>query len=273
VESRWGDPVTAEQVEAALENNGDIGVVLTTHTETSTGVLLDAAEITRVARAHGALVVVDAITSICAQQLQADAWGVDVVIAGAQKGFGVPPGLSFVSLSERAVERVRKKGHPSYYFSLSKALDSLEKWDTAFTPAIPLVLAMQASLDMIREEGLENVVRRHARNAAAVRAAVGALGLELIASVPCNATTAVLPHEVRAGDVIRTMESNYNIRISGGQAHLSGKIFRLGHLGFYGETDIYALICALEGTLAKLGVNHAAGKGIAAAMESFRRSS
>ncbi len=270
VEARWGDPVTPEQVGAALERNEGIGVVLTTHTETSTGVLLDVAEITRIARGYGAVVVVDAITSVCAQELQADAWGIDTVIGGAQKGFGVPPGLSFVSLSERAVERVRKKGHPSYYFSLSKALDTLNKWDTAFTPAIPLVFAMQASLAMIREEGLENVIRRHDRNASAVRAAVKALGLEMVSSAPCNATTAVMPGAGRAGDIIRTMELDYGVKISGGQAHLSGKILRLGHLGFYEETDIYTLICALEGSLSQLGLNPAHGNGIKAAMESYR---
>jgi aspartate aminotransferase-like enzyme len=270
VEAKWGDPVTAEQVQSALDQHDGIGVVLTTHTETSTGVLLDAAGIARVARSRGAVVVVDAITSMCAQEIQTDAWGIDVVIGGAQKGFGVPPGLGFVSLSERAVDRVRRKGHPCYYFHLSRALDSIEKWDTAFTPAIPLVFAMQASLALIREEGLDNVIRRHERNAHAVRAAVDALGLERLASVPCNATTAVLVREGKAGDIIRTMESEYGIKISGGQMHLSGKIFRMGHLGFYDETDMYTLVCALDGTLARLGVTQAPGAGIQAAMESFR---
>jgi aspartate aminotransferase-like enzyme len=271
VEARWGDPVTPEQVQDALDHHDGIGVVLTTHTETSTGVLLDVTGITRVARGHGAVVVVDAITSMCAQELQADAWGIDVVIGGAQKGFGVPPGLGFVSLSERAIERVRQKGHPSYYFSLSRALDSAEKWDTAYTPAIPLVFAMQESLAMIREEGVDNVIRRHESNARAVRAAVDALGLGRLASVSCNATTAVLPKEGKAGDIIRTMETDYGVKISGGQMHLSGKICRLGHLGFYDETDIYMLVCALDGTLVKLGLTQAPGQGIQAAMESFHR--
>jgi aspartate aminotransferase-like enzyme len=271
VEAKWGDPVTPEQVQNALDHHNGVGVVLTTHTETSTGVLLDVAGITRVARGYDAVVVADAITSMCAQELQADAWGIDVVIGGAQKGFGVPPGLGFVSLSERAVERVRRKGHPTYYFNLSKALDGVEKWDTAYTPAIPLVFGMQASLAMIREEGLDNVIRRHEHNASAVRAAVDALGLEQLASVPCNSTTAVLAKEGKAGDIIRTMETDYGVKISGGQMHLSGKIFRLGHLGFYNETAIYTLVCALDGTLAKLGITQAPGQGIQAAMESFRR--
>jgi aspartate aminotransferase-like enzyme len=269
VESKWGDPVTPDQVAAVLDANDGIRVVLTTHAETSTGVLMDVAGISSVARDSGAVVVVDAITSITAQELQADEWGIDVVIGGAQKGFGVPPGLSFVSLSDRAVERVRKKGHPSYYFNLSKALDSLAKWDTAFSPAIPLVLAMEASIGMIRDEGLSKVIDRHARNASAVRAAVKALGLGLLASIPCNATTAVMPGDGRAGDIIRTIEASYGVKISGGQAHLSGKIFRLGHLGFYDETDMYTLISALEGTLTQLGMNQAPGKGIEAAMKCY----
>ncbi|MFH1756235.1 MAG: alanine--glyoxylate aminotransferase family protein [Candidatus Latescibacterota bacterium] len=270
VEARWGDPVTPAQVKAALEQNDGIGVILTTHTETSTGALLDIAAIAKLAGEYGALVVVDAITSLCAQELPADDWGVDVVLGGAQKGFGVPPGLSFISLSDRAVERVRTQGHPSYYFNLSKALDSLQKWNTAYTPATPLVLAMRTSLEMIREEGLEHVIRRHARHARAVRAAVNALGLDLLPSVPCNATTPVLVKDGHAGDIIRKMESSFGIKISGGQAHLSGKIVRFGHLGFYEETDIYTMICALEGALTELGINPAGGKGIAAALQSFR---
>ncbi len=269
-EAKWGEAVTPGQVEAALKEHGDVGVVFTTHTETSTGVLQDVAAIAEVARARDAIVVVDAITSLCAQQVRTDAWGLDVVIGGSQKGFGVPPGLSFVSLSRRAIERVREKGHPTYYFDLSRGLDALQKWDAPFTPATMLVMAMQVSLSMIREEGLENVFLRHERMATAVRAAVQILGLELFASSPCNATTAVLPKKGSAGDIIRTMETRFGVKIAGGQAHLSGKIIRLGHLGFYTETDIISLISALEGTLTELGMNPAPGKGIEAVLECFQ---
>jgi len=270
VEARWGDPVTPEQVGDALEKNEGIGVVLTTQTETSTGVLLDVEEITRIARGHGALVVVDAISSLCTHPLKCDAWGIDVVVGGAQKGFGVPPGLSFLSLSEHAVERVWSRGHPAYYLNLTRALESLEKWDTAYTPAIPIVFALQASLAMIREEGLEHVIARHDQNARAVRAATQALGLKLLSTSPCNATTPVMPKAGKAGDIIQTMETVYGVKVSGGQAHLSGKIIRLGHLGFYYETDILTLICALEGALERLSLNRTPGKGVEAAMESFR---
>ncbi|NIM19046.1 MAG: aminotransferase class V-fold PLP-dependent enzyme [Candidatus Latescibacteria bacterium] len=271
VDAKWGQPVEPDQVEEALRKHDGVRAVFTTHTETSTGVLLDAEGIAMIAREYGALIVVDAITSLCAQEVKTDAWGVDVIVGGSQKGFGVPPGLSFLSLSKRALEKIHQKGHPCYYFDLTKALKALENWDTAYTPATQLILAMRVALSMIREEGLENVISRHEKNASAVRDAVLALGLELFASRPCNAATAVLPGKGSAGDIIRTMESHYGVKIAGGQAHLSGKIFRLGHLGFYTETDIHTLISALEGTLIDLGINPAPGKGVEAAMRRFQK--
>ncbi len=270
VEARWGEPVAPSDVESALATAGPVEVVFTTHTETSTGVLQDVAAIAKIAKAAGAAVVVDAISSLCAHEFDMETWDVDVVVGGSQKGFGVPPGLSFVALSETAIERVERPGFPSYYFNLAKGLKAVEKWNTAYSPAIPQVLAMAVSLDMIREEGLDNVILRHRCNAQAVRAAAAALGLKMFASSPCNATTAVLPPEGKAGDIIRTMELNYGIKIAGGQAHLSGKICRLGHLGFYNEPDIYTLVSALEGTLKELGINPAPGQGMEAALKSFQ---
>ena len=270
VEASWGEPVAPAAVEAALQSAGPVDVVLTTQTETSTGVLQDVAAITKIAKSAGALVVVDAISSLCAEEFDMDGWGVDVVVGGSQKGFGVPPGLSFVAVSEAAVERIERPGFPSYYFDLAKGLKSLEKWNTAYTPAIPQVLAMAVSLAMVREEGLANVILRHRHNAQAVRAAAVALGFELFAASPCHATTAVLPRQGSAGDIIGTMELKYGIKIAGGQAHLSGKICRLGHLGFYSEADIYTLIAALEGTLTDLGINPAPGRGMESALDSYQ---
>jgi len=270
VEAKWGEPVAPSEVQSALSSAGPVKVVFTTHTETSTGVLQDVAAIAEVAKAAGAVVVVDAISSLCAQDFKMDEWGVDVVIGGSQKGFGVPPGLSFVALSEAATRRAERPGFPSYYFSLARGLKAVEKWNTAYSPAIPQVLAMAVSLAMIQEEGLGNVIRRHQHNAQAVRAAATALGLELFASSPCNATTVVQPAEGKAGDIIRTMELSYGLKIAGGQAHLSGKICRLGHLGFYHETDIYTLISALEGTLTELDINPSPGRGMESALESFQ---
>jgi aspartate aminotransferase-like enzyme len=176
-----------------------------------------------------------------------------------------------VALSEAAVDRVKRPGLPGYYLSLSKALKSAEKWNTAYSPATLQVLAMAVSLELIQEEGLENVIRRHRTNARAVRAATGALGLKQFASRPCNATTVVLPPDGRAGDIIRIMELSHGLKVAGGQLHLAGKLCRLGHLGFYYESDMYDLVTALEGTLTELDINPDPGAGIAAVLESFQQ--
>lgn len=271
LDAPWGETIAAERLEEALEESGDVAAVFTTHCETSTGVLMDVEGIAAASRRRGAMVVVDAITGLCAEELSTDSWGLDVVIGGSQKGFGVPPGLSFVSLSARARERLERAAHPVYYLDLGKALESQEKWDTPYTPSTVLFVALSESLAMIRSEGLENTVRRHGRNAAAVRSAVKALGLELFASVPANAVTTVLPPEGMAGRIAETMAKRYGIRIAQGQGELRGKIIRLGHLGFYDETDMLTLISALEGTLHALGIIPSLGAGLEALQESFAR--
>ncbi|MBI4720397.1 MAG: alanine--glyoxylate aminotransferase family protein, partial [Chitinivibrionia bacterium] len=187
----------------------------------------------------------------------------------SQKGFGAPPGLAFISLSGRAVERVRRRGHPVYYFDLERALDALEKGDTVYTPATGLFMALAESLAMIVSEGVDAVIGRHARNAAAVRAAVEALELALFSHTPCNATTAVIPPHGTARDIIARMDERYGVRIAGGQGKLKGTIFRLGHLGFCNGSDVQAMISALEAALQDLGINRRPGAGIDAVLKSF----
>ncbi|MDH3217328.1 MAG: aminotransferase class V-fold PLP-dependent enzyme, partial [Candidatus Krumholzibacteria bacterium] len=218
----------------------------------------------------GALIVVDGITSLCAQVVQTDDWNLDVVIGGSQKGFGTPPGLAFISLSEAAQERMDLAGHPVYYFDLKKALTSLNKGDTPWTPAVTLVIALNQALRMIREEGLDEVIRRHTRNAKAVRLAAKALGMPLLASVPANATTAVVPKSGMANDIRKRLDEGYGIKVAGGQGELKGRIIRLGHLGFYDEPDMYTMISALESALFDLGLTKAMGKGIEALLHQFR---
>lgn len=269
VEATWGEPVTAEQVERAFSDNKNMSVMFTTHSETSTGVLQDVEAFARIAREHGALIAVDGISSICAHAVLTDAWGLDAVIGGAQKGVMTPPGLSYVSLSRRAIQKMESGRHPCYYFDLVAAVKSAEKGETPYTPAVPLVFAMRRALEMIRNEGIENVIARHAANAAAVRAAVRAMNLALLATVPCNATTAVVPPEGTADPIRVRMEEIYGVKIAGGQASLKGKIVRLGHLGYYGATDMYTMVSAFEATLKDLGVVASFGAGIDALRKSF----
>jgi aspartate aminotransferase-like enzyme len=163
-----------------------------------------------------------------------------------------------------------KRGrHAVYYFDLIAAVEKAQSGDTPYTPAISLVFALQRALEMIREEGIDRVIARHAANAGAVRAAVGAMRLGLFASVPSNATTAVVVPDGRAGDVTRRMEHTYGVKIAGGQARLKGRIIRLGHLGYYYPTDMYTLISALEATLCDLGMAGAFGRGVEALQRSY----
>jgi aspartate aminotransferase-like enzyme len=270
VEAEWGTPVSPDQVKAALAANPDIGLVFTTHTETSTGVLQDVKSISRLAHEHGALVVVDAITSLCAQVVETDNWNLDVVIGGSQKGFMVPPGLAFLSISDAAMERMERQRHPVYYFDLAKALKALDTADTPWTPAITLFIGLHEALAMLEEEGRENVIRRHTRNAKGVRAAVKAIGLKRFASIPCNATTAVLPKDGTANAIRKRMADEYGVLIAGGQAHLKGRILRLGHLGFYDAGDMFKMITSLEATLLDLKLLKTVGRGVEALINEFR---
>jgi aspartate aminotransferase-like enzyme len=269
VEAEWGDPVRPAQLEETLEQHPDASVVFTTHSETSTGVLQDIGAFASIAAGHGALLAVDAISSAAAHEIKTDEWGLDAVVGGAQKGTMVPPGLSFLSLSQKAITKMKAGRHSCYYFDLLSAVKKAEKGDTPYTPATPLVFALHKALKMIREEGLENVFERHQANADAVRAAVKAIGLELLASVPCNATTPVLIPGEKAGDVIRTMEERYGVKVAGGQLRLKGKIVRLGHLGNYNSTDMYTMISAFESTLNDLGIVDSFGAGVDALRRSY----
>lgn len=266
VEAEWGRVVPAGAVADAFAANEDASVLFTTHCETSTGVLQDVKNFASLARERGALVVVDAITSLCANEVDTDGWGLDVVVGGAQKGFMIPPGLSFLSLSARARERMEKSDHPRYYLDLSRALQAAEQNGTPFTPAISLVVALNEALAMIKEEGREEVLGRHARNAAAVRAAVRALGLELLAEIPANAVTAVKAPAGRAAEIIGAMEERYGVKVAGGQGKLKGRIFRLGHLGFYDRADVCTLVSALEAALSDLALIDRPGRGVEAAL-------
>lgn len=269
VAAEWGTPVVSEQVAAAFDANPGVAVLFATHSETSTGVLMDVASFAEIAHAHGALIAVDGITSIVAHDVRTDEWGLDALVGGAQKGVMIPPGLGYVALSRAAVDKMRAGRHPAYYFDLVKAVDAAADGDTPFTPAISLVFALQRALEMLRDEGIENVIARHAANAAAVRAAVHAMGLEVFASSPSNATTAVRPPEGTAGDITKHMEQAYGVKIAGGQAKLKGKIIRLGHLGHYFPVDMLTMVGALEATLADLGIAETSARGIEALHQSY----
>jgi aspartate aminotransferase-like enzyme len=182
----------------------------------------------------------------------------------------IPPGLAYLSVSERAIAKARAGRHPSFYFDIDKALTAAQKNDTSFTPAISLVFALQTALKMILGEGIENVIARHTANAGAVRAAVDAMGLERLARTsPSNATTAVVTANGTAGDITKRMEMEHGVKIAGGQGPLKGKIIRLGHLGHYYPDDLRMMITALETVCQDIGLVPSAGAGLKALNDSY----
>lgn len=267
----WGRVATVAQVEAALAAHPGITVMFLTHSETSTGALFPAHELAQAAAARGVATIIDAVTSFGVYDLRFDRSDLAGVVWGSQKGMMIPPGLGFVSFSARGWELVKKSRLPRYYFDLAKARAALEKGDTPFTPAISLVLAGRAAMRLMAAEGLAGVVARHERNARATRAAVRALGLTLFAEAPSNAVTAVaVPAGVDGGAVVKAMEARYGVKIAGGQDQLKGKIFRLGHIGYYDEGDILRLVGAFESALLDHGHGSEPGTALHAAQASFR---
>lgn len=257
----WGTSITAEDAATFLDDEGQgSSLVFVTHSETSTGALHDLEGIARVARERGKLVVADVITSLGVHPFDFDRWGLAGAVTGSQKGLMLPAGLSFVALSGVGWKRAEEADLPRFYFDLVKARASLNKNSTPFTPAVPLVLALEESIRLIEEEGLEAVEARHARHASACRAAVAALGLELFTDSPSNGLTAVRAPEGKDGqELVATLLKQHGMRIAGGQEPMKGKLVRLGHMGHYTDGDITELVEAFEATCRELGWTQKSG--------------
>jgi aspartate aminotransferase-like enzyme len=251
----FGETVPAERVAQALREHPDARAVLMQHSESSTGVLHDVRGIAAATRATGAILVVDAVSSLGIADLPMDAWGVDVVVAGSQKGLMLPPGLSFCAVSEKAWGHVGTARLPRYYFDLSAERASVAKNEAHFTPAVAIVVGLREVLRMIEAEGLPQVFRRHDRLARATRAGVEALGLRVFPrATPSPALTAVTaPPGVDGERIVAAYSAAHNITIAGGQGEMKGRVFRLGHMGYVGDFDVIAALSALEQVLDELG--------------------
>jgi aspartate aminotransferase-like enzyme len=265
----WGKPLDPQAFADRLNADTDksIKAVIITHSETSTGVINDLEAINSHVKAHGALIMVDAVTSLGATSVPIDELGLDVVASGSQKGYMIPPGLGFVAVSPKAWEAYKTATLPKYYLDLGKYRKDAAKNSTPFTPPVNLFYALQEALRLMKQEGLDNIFARHARLRAATRAAVAALNLPLYAPDDCAspAITAVMPQSVDAEQVRSVMRKKYDIALAGGQDALKGKIFRIGHLGFVSDRDVLTAIAALEATLIELGADVTSGAGVAAA--------
>ncbi len=271
-ETEWGKALDPAEVKKQLDANPGIKLVYCTLNETSTGAINDIQALTKVVHEAGALIVVDAISGLGAAPFETDAWGVDVVLSGSQKGFMMPPGLAFAAINPAAMAKVAEAKNPKYYLSWTKAVKKLteEKMpDTPFTPAVSLVIQLEKSLEIIKQETMEKIWERHAKLAKATRAGVTALGLKLFApTCPSPAVTSVhAPEGIDGAAVNKAFRDQYGISIAGGQGKVKGKIFRLGHLGYADLSDTLLAMGILEIVLTKLGMKVSLGTGVKAVQE------
>jgi len=267
----WGKAPTAKQIEDVLRENADAKAVYLTHSETSTGTATDVRALAKVIRENSrALVCVDGITAVGAHEMRFDEWGIDVCVTGSQKGLMIPPGLAFVAVSQRAIEAMATSKLPKFYFDLRAAVKSYAENDTPWTPAASLIIGVDAALQMIRSEGMENIWRRHERMAGAVRAGMKAVGLKLFSDFPSYAVTPVwVPEGVEWKQFNKILKNTYGITVAGGQDAYAGKIFRISHLGYYDELDIVGVVGGIERALSDCGWKFDVGSGVKAVQEYF----
>tara|TARA_Y100001968_G_C19416478_1_gene749286 strand:+ start:696 stop:1823 length:1128 start_codon:yes stop_codon:yes gene_type:complete len=273
IKSEWGQPLDTKKFENALkeDTNKEIKAVIVTHSETSTGVINDLELISKYVQQHAkALIIADCVTSLGACNVPMDEWGIDVMASGSQKGYMIPPGLSFVAMSQKAWEASASSNLPKFYLDLNLYRKTISKNSTPFTPSVNLYFALEKSLLMMQEEGLKNIFDRHKRHKDATQAAMKAMGLNLFAKQGFGSPsiTAVAPENINAEDIRKVVKQKFDILLAGGQDHLKGKVFRIGHLGFVNDRDILTAITAIESSLKILGkLNNKIGTGIEAAMK------
>jgi len=265
----WGYAARADLVEAALKKNPKIKAVFVQANETSTGVYHDVKSIAAVVKKTDALFVVDAISALVAHDIRTDEWGIDVMIGGSQKGVMLPPGLAFVSVSDKAWKMADTAKTPKFYFNFKKERENLSKNQTNFTSAVTLIIGLNSCIKMLQDEGLENMFKRHDRLARATRAAATALGLKLFPKEsPSNALTAIeAPAGVDGQAIYKDLRVKYGITGAGGQDKLKGKIFRIAHLGYADTFDVITAVAGIEMVLKGLGHPVKLGTGVGAAQE------
>jgi aspartate aminotransferase-like enzyme len=267
----WGETPEPDDLRSALAG-GDIRVVYLTHSETSTGVVCDVQALATVAREAGALVVVDAVSSLGAVPLETDAWEIDVVVSGSQKALMSPPGVAFISVSSAALDVAARATAPRYVLDWERTRKAQAKLDAPFTPAVSIVRALDVALGLLLEEGLEAAFDRHARLGRACREGAKAMGLELFS--PDEERSAVVtairaPDGVDATEIVSTLRDRFGITIANGQGELKGKIFRIGHIGWFDVFDITTALAALELVLADAGADIERGFGVTRALEAW----
>ena len=268
----WGETPSADDVAAKLDEIGGAHAVFLTHSDTSTGVVADVAALAAASAPSGALTVVDAISSLGAVPVETDEWGLDVVVSGSQKALMTPPGLALAAVSERAWDAAARATSPRFYFDWMRARDSQAKSLAPFTPAITLVAGLDAALDLLLADGLEPTWERHIRLGRACRAGVKAMGLDLFS--PDDDRSAVvtairMPVDVDGSAITLSLRERQGVTVGGGQAHLTGKIVRIGHIGYMNLFDVTTALAALETALADAGADVERGAAVPAALDAW----
>lgn len=262
----YGEAADPSQVARALAAHPKAKAVFATLCETSTGVVHDIQAIAAATRASPAVLVVDAISGLLADECRTDEWGIDVVVTGSQKGLMLPPGLAFMSLNDRAWALVDQAKTPRFYADLRLYRKSLADDDTPFTSAVSTVIALEEALKLIAQTGVDGMVQRCARLAQATRAGIEAMGLRGFAKRPSNGVTAVVvPPGVDGKQLTKLMYDRWQVMVAGGQGEMAGQIFRIAHMGYISADDVLAGLAALEQSLMSLGYRATAGGGVSAA--------
>jgi aspartate aminotransferase-like enzyme len=268
----WGETPTADDLARRLDELEPVSLVFLVHSETSTGVVADVRTLAATAKDAGALVVVDAVSSLGAVPLETDDWGLDVVVAGSQKALMTPPGLATVSVSPAAWERSARATSPRFYLDWERTRRAQKRLDSPFTPAVSLVVAFDVALGLLLEGGLEVAFERHVRLGRACRAGIKAMGLELFSPDEDRSsvvTAARMPDGMDAGELTQALRDSHGVTIAGGQGELKGSIFRIGHIGWYDEFDIATALSAVELVLGELGAPIDRGLAATRALEVY----
>ena len=249
IDIEWGTGPEASLIEKTLKENPKAKAVFIQLCETSTATAYDVKSIASVVAKTDAILVVDAISGLGADEFNMDGWGVDVAIGGSQKAFMIPPGLSFCAVSKKAWNMVKKSTLPKYYYDFNKYEKAVEKGDSPFTPAITVAIGLEKALSIIIEEGVDKFITRHKSDAEFVRSTVKELGLSIFSKSPSDAVTAVsVPEKVDATELIKVLKSK-GVTLAGGQAQLKGKIFRIAHMGAIKRTDLEVALGKLKEAL------------------------
>lgn len=268
LEAEWGQPVDPADLAAVLEAHPDARVVFMTHNETSTTIANPVQELAAVVRRYDRISVVDGVSSIASMPIGVDRNGIDVAVGASQKGWMAPPGLAFVSVSERAWEQSRRARGPRFYLDWAMIGSSMREGSTPFTPAISVCYGLQEGLHMLEEEGLSEVYRRHRRLADATAAGLQAMGFGLFAAEGYRSpvVTGGLPMPgLDVNGYRKLLREKYGLVIGGGQGKMTGKMFRVGHLGFVSDGDVVQILWTMERALEDMDIAPYEGRGLAGA--------